>query len=319
MSEAAATIEPGIPPADDKKSTFKYYVWGFLILLVAWTVVVAVNGHRSAAKDAAGESTLKPQNEFALPAWLDLKIGPIDLSINKAVAYMMVASLLSILVGIFVVRGGMKFRPTRAQNIVEALYDFSDRQIAKMTLGDKMFHKYFPYVATMFLFILINNLISFIPLPGGEHKSLWGVPDLALYAATGNINVTLALSACTFLLYNYEGIREHGFGGYIKTFMPGGDIHPVMKVFVMVLEMVSNAIRLVSLAVRLFANMLAGHMLIIMAAGFTIILGNYAGALAIPFGLFFYLFEVLLVAGLQAFIFAMLSGIYIGFATSHSH
>ena len=88
---------------------------------------------------------------------------------------------------------------------------------------------------------------------------------------------------------------------------------------IFVIEVLSQILRLVSLSVRLFANLLAGHLLIIMAAGFMVLLGNFAGLLAIPVGVFFWCFEWLLIAGLQAFIFAMLSGIYIGFAVGSSH
>ncbi len=320
MSDAVS-VETPPQDAPEKKGggPVKYYALGFLLLIIAWTVIVALLGHRSPAEDAQGESLFKPQNEFGLPAWIDLDFGFIDMSINKAVAYMMLSSLICILFGVLVVRGGLRMRPTRAQNVLELVYDFADRQIARATLSGKMLPRYFPFVATMFLFILVNNLISFIPLPSGEHSSHWGVPDLALYAATGNINVTVALAAIAFVIFNYEGIRHHGFGGYLKSYVPSGDINPVMKGFVFVLEMLSTVLRLVSLSVRLFANMLAGHLLIIMASGFVLLLGSYVGAVAIPFGLFFYLFELLLIAGLQAFIFAMLSGIYIGFATADSH
>ena len=175
------------------------------------------------------------------------------------------------------------------------------------------------YVATLFIFIGINNLISFIPLPGGEESAIGFIPDLSLYAATANLNVTFALTICTFLIFNYEGIRAHGPFGYLKTFVPSGDINPFMKGVVFVLEFLSSILRLVSLSVRLFANLLAGHLLIIMAAGFAILLGSFVGLVAIPFGLFFYFFEWVLIAGLQAFIFAMLSGIYIDFAVEHAH
>lgn len=319
MSDAVAVDTASPQPPEKGRGSLRYYFAGFLALIILWTLAVALFGHRSPAEDAAGEATFKPQNEFALPAWIDLDFGFIDMSVNKAVAYMLASSLICILVGIFVIRGGLRMRPTKAQNVIELLYDFMDRQIARATLSDRMLTKYFPFVATMFLFVLINNLISFIPLPSGEHASLWGVPDLALYAATGNINVTVALALVTFIIFNYEGIARHGFAGYLKTYVPGGDIHPIMKGFVFVMEILSMVLRLVSLSVRLFANMLAGHLLIIMASGFVLLLGSYVGAVAIPFGLFFYLFEMLLIAGLQAFIFAMLSGIYIGFATADAH
>jgi F-type H+-transporting ATPase subunit a len=169
------------------------------------------------------------------------------------------------------------------------------------------------------MFIAVSNIVSFIPLPVSHETGGWidDLPDFALYAATANINVTLALTILTFLIYNYEGIREHGPIGYLKTLIP--DAPRAIQPIIFALELLSQILRLVSLSVRLFANMLAGHLLIIMAAGFTILLGNFAGILAIPFGVFFYFFEWVLIAGLQAFIFAMLSGIYIGFAVESSH
>ena len=312
MSTAVGTESVPTPPV--KPSKAKYWVYGFLVLLAGWGILGYV-----LAKTPAGGEKFKPQNEFALKEWVPIHLGPLDMSINKAVMYLLLASAISILFCVFVVRGGLKMRPTRAQNIVELAYEFVENQIARATLPPKVFQRYFPYVATLFIFIAVNNLISFIPLPGGEHSTIGGIPDLGLYAATANINVTLALTLCTFIIYNYEGIKAHGPIGYLKTFVPGGDIHPLMKGVVFALELMSNALRLVSLSVRLFANLLAGHLLIIMAAGFAILLGSWVGAVAIPFGLFFYFFEWVLIAGLQAFIFAMLSGIYIGFAVEQPH
>ena len=312
MSTAVGTESVPTPPL--KPSKAKYWVYGFLLLLAGWGILSYI-----LAKTPSGDEEFKPQNEFALKEWVPIHLGPIDMSINKAVMYLLLASAISILFCVFVVRGGLKMRPTRAQNVVELAYEFAEGQIARATLPPKVFQRYFPYVATLFIFIAVNNLISFIPLPGGEHSTIGGIPDLGLYAATANINVTLALTLCTFFIYNYEGIKAHGPVGYLKTFIPGGDIHPLMKGVVFALELMSNVLRLVSLSVRLFANLLAGHLLIIMAAGFAILLGSWVGAVAIPFGLFFYFFEWVLIAGLQAFIFAMLSGIYIGFAVEQPH
>ncbi len=312
MSTAVSTEQVPAPPS--KPSKAKYWVYGFFAFLVGWSILALAIGERAPGGDA-----FKPQNEFALKEWVPIHLGPIDMSINKAVMYLFLASAISILFCVFVVRGGLKMRPTRAQNVVEMAYQFAEGQIARATLPPKVFQRYFPYVATLFIFIAVNNLISFIPLPAGEHASLFGIPDLGLYAATANINVTLALTLCTFIIYNYEGIKAHGPIGYLKSFVPGGDIHPLMKGVVFALELMSNLLRLVSLSVRLFANLLAGHLLIIMAAGFAVLLGSFVGAVAIPFGLFFYFFEWVLIAGLQAFIFAMLSGIYIGFAVEQPH
>ncbi|MGD9694152.1 MAG: F0F1 ATP synthase subunit A [Thermoleophilia bacterium] len=271
-----------------------------------------------ALAQAAEEGDFDPSLEFDTSPYVSIELGPIDLSINKAVVYLMIATAICILVGLFVIRGGLKMRPTRAQNVVELAYEFAETQIARPTLPANLYSRYFPYLATLFLFILVNNFISFIPLPMGHESSLpAGLPDFGLYAATANINVTLALTIITFIVYNYEGVRAHGAVGYAKTLVP--DAPGAIKPVIAALEGLSQLLRLVSLSVRLFANLLAGHLLIIMCAGFVILLGNYAGLIAIPIGVFFYVFEWVLIAGLQAFIFAMLSGIYIGFAVESSH
>jgi F-type H+-transporting ATPase subunit a len=266
---------------------------------------------------AAASENFDPSQEFKLDPYIKIHLGSLDLSVNKAVIYLLLSMAVSCLFGVFVIRGGMRMRPTRAQNVVELVYEFTENSIARQTLPSKVYNRYFPYLATLFIFIACNNLISFIPLPVGHESSLGPLHDFGLYAATANINVTLTLTIVTFLVYNIEGVKAHGAAGYLKTMIPEapGAIKPV----IFALELLSQALRLVSLSVRLFANMLAGHLLIIMAAGFTVLLGNYAGIIAIPFGVFFYFFEWVLIAGLQAFIFAMLSGIYIGFAVEHPH
>lgn len=266
---------------------------------------------------AAEEEKFDPSLEFSTDPYIEIMVGPLDLSINKAVIYLILASLICISLGL-VIRGGLTMRPTKAQNVVELAYEFAETQIARPTLSQKVFNRYFPYIATLFLFIAVSNLISFIPLPVSHESGTFGsLPDFGLYAATANINVTLALTLVTFIVYNYEGVRAHGPIGYIKTLIP--EAPGAIKPFIFVLEILSQLLRLVSLSVRLFANLLAGHLLIIMCAGFTVLLGNYAGVIAIPVGVFFYVFEWVLIAGLQAFIFAMLSGIYIGFAVEAPH
>lgn len=270
-----------------------------------------------ALASAAGE--FDPAEEFETSAWVDLNLGFVDLSINKAVFYMLASSAIIILFGILVVRGGLKMKPTKAQNVLEITYEFAEEQIAGATLPQRVFTKWFPYLATLFLFIAVNNLISFIPLPTAPHTDTFNVVgDLGLYAATANISVTIALALMTFVAFLYEGFTTHGFIGYFKTLIPPGSSKGITP-FIFVLELLSQVLRLVSLSVRLFANMLAGHLLIIMAAGFSILVGSLLGVLGIPFALFFYVFEWLLVAGLQAFIFALLSGIYIGYAAQSEH
>lgn len=258
-----------------------------------------------------------PSDEFRLDAYLAFEIGPFDLSVNKAVIYMAISSVIIIGFGLFVVRQGMDLRPKGGQNVLEIAYEFTERQIAGPTMGPKVYAKYFPYIATLFLFVLVNNVVSFVPLPMAPHSTTGILPDLGLYAATANINVTLTLALMTFVLTHYEGVRAHGGGGYLKTMMPDapGFIRPV----IFGIELLSQLLRLVSLSVRLFANLMAGHLLIIMAAAFVILLGSFAGVLGLPFGIFFWVFEWVLVSGLQAFIFAMLSALYIGYAVESSH
>lgn len=270
-----------------------------------------------AIASAAGK--FDPAEEFATSAWVEINAGPLDLSINKAVFYMLVSSAIIIIFGLLVVRGGLKMRPTRSQNVLEVAYEFTEKQIAGVTLPERVFKKWFPYLATLFLFVAVNNLISFIPLPTAPHTGTFQVVgDLGLYAATANINVTVALALMTFVAFLWEGFGTHGFVGYFKTLVPPGASKGISP-FIFVLELLSQILRLISLSVRLFANMLAGHLLIIMAAGFSILVGSLLGVLGIPFALFFYVFEWVLVAGLQAFIFALLSGIYIGYAAQSEH
>ncbi len=268
---------------------------------------------------ASATSKFDPSQEFKLEPYVSINLGPLDLSINKAVVYLLLGTAVTIGVGIFVVRGGLRMRPTRMQNVVELAYEFTENNIARQTLPQRAYNRYFPFLATLFLFLAVSNLISFIPLPVSAERGGWldNLPDFGLYAATANINVTLALTIVVFVVYNYEGFKAHGFLGYFKTMSP--EAPGLIKPIIFALELLSQILRLVSLSVRLFANMLAGHLLILMAAGFVILLGSFAGVLAIPFGVFFYFFEWVLIAGLQAFIFAMLSGIYIGFAVETSH
>ena len=291
---------------------FPLRTWAWLVglgLLMAPAVAAAAG---------EGEKEFDPSLEFQLDPYVNLDFGFIDMSINKAVVYLFLSSAIVIGFGLFVVRKGISDRPSGAQNVIEMAYEFAEAQIARATLPDKVFNRYFPYLATLFLFIAANNLISFIPLPVSHESGTFGsLPDLGLYAATANINVTLALTLITFIAYNFEGVKAHGPLGYLKTLVP--EAPAAIKPVIFVLELLSQILRLVSLSVRLFANLLAGHLLIIMCAGFTVLLGNYAGIAAIPVGVFFYAFEWVLIAGLQAFIFAMLSGIYIGFAVESSH
>ena len=260
-----------------------------------------------------------PTKEFLLDPWIKIpKIGPIDLSITKGVFYLLLSTVIIIVGGLLVVRH-LKLHPKRLQAFVEIVYDFSESQIGRASLPAKTYKTWFPYLATLFVFIWINNLISFLPLPVNTEHKIWGViPTPSLYAATANISVTLALTLVTFFATHYVGIKNNGAGPYFKSWFP--PISGPINILIVPLEILSQFLRLVSLSVRLFANMLAGHLLVLMCVSLIIIIGNvFVAAASIPVAVFFYCFELVLVANLQAFIFALLSGIYIGTAAEPHH
>jgi F-type H+-transporting ATPase subunit a len=187
-----------------------------------------------------------------------------------------------------------------------------------------MAKKYFPFIGALFLFIWFSNLIGYIPLPTNTHEKVdvlgFEIPSFAIYAATANLSVPLVLALIVFITYNVEGIRTKGLGGYLKSLIPAG-VTGGMAVFIFILEFLSNFMRLISLSVRLFANILAGHLIILfMSGGLAVLLGlEVLGWITLPLGVILFLFEVGLVATLQAFIFATLTAIYLGGAVAEHH
>jgi F-type H+-transporting ATPase subunit a len=216
----------------------------------------------------------------------------------------------------------MQARPNRVQTAVETLYSLMRDNITRGNMPDRLAAKWFPFIGALFLFLWWCNIIGYIPLPtNSEEKfNLFGahIPTFALYAATANISVPLILALIVFLVFNVEGIRAQGPIGYLKSLIPSGVKGP-MLLLIFPLEVISTFMRLISLTVRLFANILAGHMIILfMAGGLAVILGlSFLGWFTMPFAILVYLFELGLVATLQAFIFATLAAIYIGGAVTH--
>ena len=262
----------------------------------------------------------KPQNEFKLDSWIDLP-GPMDFT--KAVMYLLIAAILTVVTMVYIAKR-MQDRPNRVQTAVETLYAAMRDNITRGNMDDRMAAKWFPFIASLFLFIWFSNLIGYIPLPTNTHEKvdIFGaqIPAFAIYAATANLSIPLVLALCVFIAYNVEGIRKKGFIGYMKALVPAG-VKGGMAAFIFVLEFMSNFMRLISLSVRLFANILAGHLIILfMSGGLAVILGlELLGWLTVPLGVALFAFEVGLVATLQAFIFATLSAIYLGGAVAESH
>jgi F-type H+-transporting ATPase subunit a len=267
------------------------------------------------------EEEFDPSHEFELPAWIPIEIGPLDLSINKAVAYLFLGTAVSIGLGILLMRARLGVRPDSRQTLGEWVYTIAQVNIAEQGLPSKAIGRWFPYCATLLIFIWTLNMISFIPLPlSDETVEIAGVdlPTLGIYAATSSIAVTLALALMSFVFTHVEGIRANGVVGYFKSWIP--EVPKVMYPLIVPLEVLSQFMRLISLSVRLYANMLAGHMLILTFIGLMFVLESLALALfSIPLATAFYLFEVVIVVSIQAFIFSALSAIYIGSAIEPEH
>jgi F-type H+-transporting ATPase subunit a len=267
--------------------------------------------------NAFARGTFDPTKEFEQHEWVPIHLGPLNLSITKAVAYLMLASLLTIAFGLFFMRTKAGRKPGRRETVGEMVYEIAQTQVAEQGLPTKAIGRWFPFVATLMLFIFMVNFLGFIPLPlTGE--TYHGIPTWGIYAATSSISVTLALALLTFVFTHVEGIRWNGPVRYFKSWIP--EAPKPLLLLIVPLEILGQFMRLISLSVRLFANMLAGHILILTFIGLIFILQSWVLAIVVvPVGILFYLFEVLIVIGIQAFIFAALSAIYIGSAIEPEH
>jgi len=263
---------------------------------------------------ALARGTFDPTTEFEQHEWIPIHLGPLNLSITKAVVYLMLGTVVTILLGLGLMRVR---RPGRAQTLGEQIYEVAQTQVAEQGLPSKAIGRWFPYVATLLIFIWVVNMLGFIPLPLTGDR--WhGVPTWGIYAATSSLSVTLALALLTFVFTHFEGIRWNGPMRYFKSWIPEAP-KPLLALIVP-LEILGQFMRLISLSVRLFANMLAGHILILTFIGLLFILQHLVLAvLVIPVGAVFYIFEVAIVVSIQAFIFAALSAIYIGSAIEPEH
>jgi len=296
-------------------STKQKVLLGFGVYVAITIAIVAATGF----KRTDNAFNFQPQNEFKLDNWVELGV----FSITKAVMYVVIAGILTVATMLYVANR-MQAKPNRVQTLVEMLFGLMRDNITRGSMDDRMARKWFPFIGTLFLFILFSNLIGYIPLPTNtEHPfTLFGIefPSFALYAATANLSIPLVLALIVFIAYTTEGIRAKGPIGYLKSLIPAG-VTGGMAGFIFVLELFSNVMRLMSLSVRLFANILAGHLIILFMGGaLAVLLGIAAlGWITLPLGVLLFVFEVGLVAGLQAFIFATLTAIYLGGAVAESH
>ena len=321
MSTEPATTEAPASAAKSSGLSTKAKVFiGLGVYLAIAILMFLIFG--SSGKNEA----FQPQNEFKLEPWISIDIAGIDMSINKAVLYLFLASALTIGTMLWISKR-MQQKPNRVQVAIEVAYDMTKNTIAGGSLDKEMARKWFPFLATLFFWIWFSNMIGFLPLPTNtEHAvNIFGVevPSFALYAATANLSIPLVLTLVVWVSYHVEGVRAKGLIKYLASWLPPGleDMNPAAKGFIFIIEAISHFARLISLSVRLFANILAGHLLLLfMGGGLAVLLGIAAlGALTFPLAFFFFILEVGLIATLQAFIFSTLTAIYLGGATSASH
>jgi F-type H+-transporting ATPase subunit a len=291
-------------------------IWGitsvYVLGLIVFVAAFGIKGHKN--------ESFKVIDAFHLETWFHIA-GP--LNFDKGVLYLLLATTLTLGIMLFVARR-MQTRPGRLQIAVEMGYGLMS-QVTRENMDEKMTRRWFPVVFTLFVFILVSNLIGYIPLPVDSQDTfkLFGakIPSFQIYAAVTNVAVPLVLALGVFCAYNAEGVRAHGPLGYLKSLIPHGVGGP-MLILIFPLEMLSNfVLRPLSLTIRLWANLLAGHLLIdFMAGNLAVLLGlQLLGWFTLPIGVIIYLFEAVLIAGLQAFIFAILTAIYLGGATAASH
>jgi F-type H+-transporting ATPase subunit a len=297
-----------------RRSKILLFVGAYLLVAIALYAIFGSEGEND---------HFKPQNEFKLEPWIEFKVGGLDLSFNKAVLYLVLACILTIGTMVYISKR-MQDKPNRVQTIVEGAYDLTYNQIARNNMPSEAAAKWFPLVATLFFFIWFSNMLGYIPLPVNSEETIdiFGIafPAFALYAATANLSIPLVLTLTVFILYQVEGIRKHGLVKYLKGWLPAGVTGPA-AVPIFFIEVISQFMRIISLSVRLFANILAGHLLILfMGGGLAVLLGIAAlGWITLPVAIAFFLLEVGLIATLQAFIFATLTSIYFGEASAGGH
>ncbi len=288
-----------------------FYVLG----LIFFIAVLGFKPHKAAAV-ASGVFT--PTNEFKLDTWFS--VGPIDF--NKGVLYVVLAAVLTVGV-LFYIAGRLKQRPGRMQAAVEMFYGLTSSMTNDSLHDQKLARKYFPLIATLFIFILVSNLIGYIPLPVNtlDKFTIFGahIPSFQIYAADTNVAFPLILALLVWVLFSWERLKYHHYNpiAAVKSLTPSGLSGPILPL-VFVIELLSYFLRLISLTVRLWANLLAGHLLIAFMGGeLGVLVGDpWVQWLLLPIGIAIFAFEAVLIAGLQAFIFSILTAIYLGDAVS---
>ena len=228
----------------------------------------------------------------------EISLGNVDISFTNASLFMIISALAIISV-FFAGTRRKAVIPTKIQLLTELSYTLVSKMISD-TAGSKA-KPYFPFIFSLFMFVLFCNMLGMLPYS---------------FTVTSHIIVTFALAAIIFIGVTIIGFVNHGVG-YLKLFIPSG-VPVVLLPIIVIIEMISYLARPVSLSVRLFANMMAGHTMLKVFGGFVISLGIIGGWLPLSFTVALIGLEVL-IAFLQAYVFAILTCIYLNDALNLNH
>jgi F-type H+-transporting ATPase subunit a len=239
-----------------------------------------------------------PMHQFEIKRFIELDLFGLDVSFTNASLFMVIAITLISFLTIWGMRG-RALVPTRMQSIAEISYEFVANMVRDNVGSDGQ--KYFPFVFTLFMFVLFCNMLGMMPYS---------------FTVTSHIIVTFALAAIVFIGVTVIGFIKHGFG-FLKFFVPSG-VPTALLPLLVVIEIISYLTRPVSLSVRLFANMMAGHTMLKVFGAFVVGLGYLGGWAPLAFMVAFTGLEIL-VAFLQAYVFAILTCIYLNDALHMHH
>ena len=257
---------------------------------------MAANEHGAQQAGSGGGLGLDPMHQFEIKRLIPIDIGSFDISITNSTVWMLI---ILVLAGVFLLMGGNRLVPSRWQSVKELTYEFVANMMRDI-VGDAG-RAFFPFVFTLFIFILFANMLGMVPYS---------------FTVTSHIIVTFAMALFVFVLATVVGFVKHG-AGYLRMFVPSG-VPPLMLPVLVPIEIISYFTRPLSLSVRLFANMMAGHTMLKVFAGFVVALGFLGGWAPLAMMVALTGLEVL-VAFLQAYVFAVLTVIYLNDAINMHH
>ena len=261
-------------------------------------MIEAAYAAEEAAHGAHDGGLPNPMHQFEIKRLVPFELFGFDASFTNSALYMVIAATLITLFTVYAMRG-RALVPSRLQSVAEISYEFVANMVRQNVGTDGM--KYFPFIFTLFMFVLALNMLGMLPYS---------------FTVTSHIIVTFALAAFIFIAVTMLGFIKHGVG-FLKFFVPSG-VPVVMLPLLVIIELISYLTRPISLSVRLFANMMAGHTMLKVFGAFVVALGFLGGWAPLAFMVAFTGLEIL-VAFLQAYVFAILTCIYLNDALHMHH